>query len=115
MSDEIVKWLNKQHEWIRAAAHRVLASTNIPDEAIDEFVEIIENPEKPTAPPKPYPKVSSASATSLRIDSIGPIVGIDAISPRKPLVFGDGNLSIVYGANGSGKSGYTRIISRACG
>ena len=115
MNEEIVEWLNKQQAWIRAAAHRVLVSTNIPDESIDEFVAAIKNPEKLTAPPKPYPKVNVADVASLRIDSIGPVVGIDAISPRKPLVFGKGNLAIVYGANGSGKSGYTRIISRACG
>ena len=54
MNEEIVEWLNKQQAWIRAAAHRVLASTNIPDESIDELVAAIKNPEKLTAPPKPY-------------------------------------------------------------
>ncbi|MEO1981324.1 MAG: DNA methyltransferase [Fuerstiella sp.] len=44
---------------------------------------------------------------------------IDAINPKKPLVFGDGNLAIVYGANGSGKSGYRYVgdcsVDRAAG
>jgi ABC-type transport system involved in cytochrome c biogenesis ATPase subunit len=46
--------------------------------------------------------------------SIGEIEGIDSLAPQEPLGF-DGNLTTIYGHNGSGKSGYARILKRACG
>jgi len=47
--------------------------------------------------------------------SIGEIKGIENLKPRKPIIFGEGNLNVIYGYNGSGKSGIVRIIKAACG
>ncbi|EKD49582.1 MAG: hypothetical protein ACD_63C00103G0001, partial [uncultured bacterium] len=51
----------------------------------------------------------------VRLCSIGNIEGINALNPKIPLDFGKSNLAIIYGANGSGKSGYVRIIKHICG
>ncbi len=51
----------------------------------------------------------------LRLISISDVQGIENMSPKAPLEFGSGNLVVVYGHNGSGKSGYTRILKRASG
>lgn len=68
--------------------------------------------------PLPIPVVSfnvPDEAITLRIKAISEVKGINALAPRKPLEFGDASLSIVYGSNGSGKSGYIRILKHACG
>jgi len=52
---------------------------------------------------------------SLSLKSISNLIGINALSPRKPLKFGEGPITIVYGQNGSGKSGYVRLLKHACG
>lgn len=57
----------------------------------------------------------SAGLTTLRLVSVSEPVGINALAPRKPLLFGTSNLAIVYGQNGSGKSGYTRLLKHLCG
>ena len=41
--------------------------------------------------------------------------GINALAPRNPLDFGPGKMAVVYGGNGSGKSGYVRILKHLCG
>ena len=51
----------------------------------------------------------------LTLKAIQHIQGINALSPKSPLTFGNGNLCIIYGLNGSGKSGYVRILKHACG
>ena len=56
-----------------------------------------------------------AEPLSLRLVAIKELQGINALAPRKPLEFGDGNLTIIYGSNGSGKSGYVRILKHVCG
>ena len=49
--------------------------------------------------------VSLSALTHLR--------GVNALAPDQTLTFGPA-LTIVYGANAAGKSGYTRILKRAC-
>ncbi|KWS39037.1 hypothetical protein [Pseudomonas syringae] len=47
--------------------------------------------------------------------SIAEVTGIESLGPRAPLDFGTGNLTVIYGHNGSGKSCYTRILKKATG
>ncbi len=47
--------------------------------------------------------------------SISDVEGVNALAPKKPLEFGNGNITIVYGNNGSGKSGYVRLLKHVCG
>lgn len=116
-NDEITSWLNRQHVWIQEAACRLLGNGTLVESDIADFVTLIKTPTTATTAPRKYPSIGAGAATSadLRLDAIGPVTGIDALNPRSPLVFGTGNLTVVYGSNGSGKSGYTRIITRACG
>ena len=116
-NDEVSKWLNKQHEWVGEAAHRLLAKGNLGAKDIEELVAMAKKPEPKKKSPRSFPAISlgSASSNELRLESIGPVTGIDALNPKKPLSFGDDNISVVYGINGSGKSGYSRILTRACG
>lgn len=39
---------------------------------------------------------------------------VNALPPGQTLTFGASGLTVVYGGNGSGKSGYVRILKRAC-
>ncbi|MEX2579683.1 MAG: AAA family ATPase [Verrucomicrobiales bacterium] len=116
-NEEITDWLNRQHAWIQEAAYRLLQRGKLEETDINDLVDRIKNPNPSSAGARSYPAIGGGTATSqkLRIESIGPVVGIDALNPRNPLKFGPGNLTVVYGTNGSGKSGYTRIISKACG
>jgi energy-coupling factor transporter ATP-binding protein EcfA2 len=56
-----------------------------------------------------------ASSQELRLNEIDTPKGVNALAPRKPLKFGDSQLTVVYGSNGSGKSGYVRLLKHACG
>lgn len=63
----------------------------------------------------PATAFSQGAAGPLRLCSISDVEGVNALAPKKPLEFGKGNLSIVYGNNGSGKSGYVRLLKHVCG
>jgi energy-coupling factor transporter ATP-binding protein EcfA2 len=117
MNPELLAWINQQHAWLRVAAERLVRTGEISDADITDFVEILKNP--PQAHIENQPDEAGVrrvvNVADLRLLSLGPVEGIDALNPRSPLSFGDGNLSVVYGNNGAGKSGYTRIISKAFG
>lgn len=116
-NEEIFNWLNKQNEWVREAAHRLLTKGDLDDKDIGDLVALAKKTEPKEKASQSYPSINKGTAATaeLRLESIGPVVGIDALNPKKPLTFGEGKLSVVYGTNGSGKSGFTRIITKACG
>lgn len=55
---------------------------------------------------------SNATNCPVILKSISEVQGVGALSPSRPLEFGN-NLTIVYGENGSGKSSYVRILKSA--
>ncbi len=113
---EIISWLNKQQEWLQDAAEKLLSVGMLTEEHIADIVKSLK---AGTANDKQR-NFENLTGTfnptdDLRLVSIGDIHGIENLAPRTPLNFGKGNLVVVYGRNGSGKSGYTRILKRACG
>lgn len=122
MNQEIQTWLDGQHPWLQEAATRVLSRRVLDDVDIADLAALVKlaAPKKKAgaAPPpaRKYPSIGTQGPSgSLRLISIGDIAGIDILAPRHPLGFGTGNLTVIYGNNGSGKSGYVRILRKACG
>ena len=64
-----------------------------------------------------FPELNTSvdNGNVLSFNSIGNIVGIENLSPKKPLTFNNDNLVVVYGHNGSGKSSYSKIIKNISG
>lgn len=56
---------------------------------------------------------SSVSGEPIRLEAIGDIAGVNALVPDQELTFGGTGLTIIYGDNASGKSGYARLIREA--
>ncbi|RBA49962.1 chromosome segregation protein SMC [Xanthomonas oryzae pv. oryzae] len=54
-------------------------------------------------------------AESLRIDSLSTIRGVNSIGTEAVLDLSKGHMTVVYGSNGAGKSGYARLIKHLCG
>lgn len=48
------------------------------------------------------------------LGSIGPLNNVDRLLPNQQLKFGLSGVTIIYGENGSGKSGYARAARRLC-
>ena len=117
MNAALLSWLNEQAPWLRVAADRLIRNGSLLESDIVDFVAIIKEA-APTAgrrQPEHVATPPTNQAAELRLLALGPIESIDALNPRIPLSFGGGNLSVVYGHNGTGKTGYTRIIAKACG
>lgn len=114
MSYDITQWLKNQPAWLQEAALRLQSKKSLADTDIAYLGEIIKGTSSVT-PNLSVFQVAQAVKNSVQLQSIGEIKGIDKLNPRKPLDFGKSNISVVYGRNGSGKSGYARILKRVCG
>lgn len=114
---DIVNWLNQQQYWIQLAAQYILKQEEITPEKTQEIKELLKTDiAQSCAESLDFAAFTDHlhSVNSVWISSIGEIVGIDDLNPRTPLTF-EKSLTVVYGNNGSGKSGYTRILKKACG
>lgn len=56
---------------------------------------------------------SSTQGEPVRLVAISGVAGVNALLPGQRLTFGDSGLTVIYGDNASGKSGYARLIREA--
>jgi hypothetical protein len=67
------------------------------------------NPLIPTIAARP----SDPLAAKLVLNKVDDIAGVNALQSSGALTFGP-ELTVIYGANGTGKSGYARLLANAC-
>ncbi|MDX0675660.1 AAA family ATPase [Sinorhizobium medicae] len=58
--------------------------------------------------------ISSNETRRTALLQLGPVENIDRLAANQQLRFAPAGITLVYGENGSGKSGYTRIAKRLC-
>lgn len=113
---EIVDWLKALKGWQTELAYRILTKEEITDADLSDIISMVKNNTVFTE--KEFPNfVNTVLGTSqIRLKSIEAISNIESLAPRNPLKFEESNdLIVIYGSNGSGKSGYTKIIKKATG
>lgn len=112
----LVDWANGQDGWLRMLVDailtapaevsestlqrifdRYLAEKDLSDESVDPFESLASG------------ESTAAEKAPLSIDELSAVVGVNALVPDQKIAFNP-NLTVVFGENGSGKTGYTRIL-----
>jgi energy-coupling factor transporter ATP-binding protein EcfA2 len=118
IEEEIISWLHGRPDWQQEAVARNLTNRELTDLDFEELTTLSKTAggQKNTKT-RILPGLSGYDLQNqiLHIVSISDVQGIENLRPRKPITFGQGNLVVVYGNNASGKTGYVRIIKKACG
>lgn len=124
-SDPLHQWFTERAAWLQEAARRILTNGELTEADLSDCLNLCKNEagidlspvQIPTTQKLPAPALapSAASSQTLHIERIKDVAGVNAISTDKPLEFNSPSLSIVYGDNGAGKSGYIRLLKQACG
>ncbi|MEQ4734508.1 hypothetical protein ABN075_21000 [Providencia rettgeri] len=115
---DIIQWLLKQQDWFQELAQRLIQQGELTAEDIQQIVALLKTPQgQEITGHRTFPGLGSTEqeGETLRLRRIEAIKGIENLAPRIPLDFGKGNLTVIYGHNGSGKSSYTRILKRISG
>jgi AAA domain-containing protein len=117
---ELEEWSRSFAPWQRLLLAAAVRSTVVSVASIDQayLLFLAEHDLKPA--PVPYPEIPElvtgrplAAATQYRLRRVHSPHGVNRLPTSSELTFGDG-LTVIYGANGVGKSGFTRILSNAC-
>jgi len=121
--DEILDWsTHKLTPWRQDALRRLASSSAVTAKDESELLALIkEKAGFPLAskPPSPVPlsKAHLAPVTSgspLQIKGIRNVKNVNRLVPAASLTFVPNGLTVIYGRNGSGKSGFVRIFRTAC-
>jgi len=116
---EILEWSQARPLWQRDALRRLVLSGELTDEDISSLTEICKSAhglaeQQETDPlTKVHMPDRTASAFPVSLVSIFHHRGVNALAEDQTLKFAPG-LTVVYGDNGAGKTGYIRILKGAC-
>jgi energy-coupling factor transporter ATP-binding protein EcfA2 len=115
----LTKWFSERPQWLQIAATLLLQKSELTDKDVSELAILCQQEADrrllKTTCPLPATVFSQGAEGTLRLCSISDVEGVNALAPKKPLKFGEGNITVVYGNNGSGKSGYVRLLKHVCG
>ena len=114
LQQNILDWLKSLKGWQTELAYRLLAKPKLEDSDIDDIISMLKN--GTPYEDKDFPNIGiSISENPITLLSIDSIENIEQLSPRNPLKFAESGITVIYGNNGTGKSGYARILKKLCG
>jgi energy-coupling factor transporter ATP-binding protein EcfA2 len=110
----ILAWSADLPAWQRDALRRLSTQQIIEQTDIDELAAICRG-ERPGIPLESgHVRDASRDQGDVFLRSISGVSHVSALAPGQRLSVRKDGLTVVYGDNGSGKSGYARILKKAC-
>ena len=116
---EILIWSRDRPDWQRDALRRFVLTGELGDADIDALTEIcksaygLASEQEIVHLQKEHLPSDGANAGRVNVHSIFHRRGVNALAENQTLNFGSG-LTVVYGDNAAGKSGYIRLFKSAC-
>lgn len=119
---EIVGWCEELPGWQQDALRRIVESSDLTAKDIGELVALCKHahglavedvPALRPLTPEHVPK-GTTSGKAVTLCSVAEPENVNALDRTQELKFAATGLTVVFGYNGSGKSGYGRILRRAC-
>jgi energy-coupling factor transporter ATP-binding protein EcfA2 len=118
--DELELWSKDFTPWQRLLLAAAVRSGVIPQGTLDQAYSLFLSEYGLANVPEPYPSIPGSvtgrvtnSSGKTRLRRIHSPSGINRLPFSSELEFSDG-MTIIYGGNGVGKSGFARILSNAC-
>ncbi|WP_438851970.1 AAA family ATPase [Brevundimonas nasdae] len=110
----ILSWSAGSPAWQRDALRRLATQQSIEPAEIHELAAICKG-EKPGVPLEAgHLRDPNRDQGDVYLRSISAVSHVSALAPGQRLSIRKDGLTVVYGDNGSGKSGYARILKKAC-
>ena len=115
---ELLAWSQDRPAWQREALRRLVLNGELADEDISALAEICKSShglaeQRDIMPLAKEHVPDQTTGAPVSLVSIFHHRGVNALAENQTLKFGPG-LTVVYGDNGAGKTGYIRILKSAC-
>ena len=117
----ILEWSEKRRDWQRDALRRIVTDGSIPDENISELLLLCKKDHGDHTPnieaeilTRDHLSSNPSQEENVRLLSLENVIGVNQLAQDQKLTFVEQGLTVIYGENGTGKSGYARLLKRAC-
>ena len=120
--DSLIEWASKQPDWQQDALRRVALFMELADADTSAILanlkrakglppegQLVSQPIK-----KDHLQPDARTAPLARLCSIDAVKNANRLAPGQTLRFAQNGITLIYGHNGSGKSGYCRILKKFC-
>jgi energy-coupling factor transporter ATP-binding protein EcfA2 len=112
--NDLLAWSADRPAWQRDALRRLMLQGELTADDIDELYAICTGKTEGVPLDVSHIAPVASAGNPVRLLTIADVVGVNALAERQRLEFAPEGLTVVYGDNGSGKSGYVRILKHAC-
>lgn len=116
---EIVKWVREQPYWLQVIANSIFRGEKLNDESLDKIYVLFKKESGLLQEPLKKDNLdflafedANENHAKMNWNSISKIQGVNALKEGESINIGK-QVTLVYGENGSGKSGYTRLLNNA--
>src|SRR5258705_9127281 len=121
---EILKWSLTRPPWQRDALRRLFVSGALSNDDLSGLLGIckathgLQPDGDARVAPDPLSEQhlakSQGNGPPVKLVAIKDVHGVNALADGSSLLFANAGITVVYGDNGAGKSGYARILKKAC-
>ena len=119
---EILKWTQGIPAWQSDAVARLLVKQTLTTEDVNDLFALVKSEQGIPDPQgrKSNPLIAAQipapveNSMHVKLHAMKNLQHVNAIANNQRLPFSPTGLNVIYGDNGSGKSGYSRVLKRAC-
>ena len=112
---ELLEWVRDRPLWMQEAMRQLLRQEELTESSLAYLVALCRDPTGEVEPiSEDDISAVAASGTPIKLTSLSDLVNINALAERQTLTFAPNGMTVIYGDNGSGKSGYVRVLKHAC-
>lgn len=118
VEEEIASWFNSRPVWLKSLARRILDEGEVSPEFLEKLIsDLIANNRRTAFPKFTASELPASSNAGARVElvKVGDLMNVNALADGGTLSFGEEGLTIIYGDNGTGKSGFARLIKDVVG
>lgn len=119
---KLADWCAEQQPWAVDAMQRAATSVVLTEENVDALVNrvalahglLVEGTHECQTFDESTVVPTDSTPDNVILQSIGPLQGLDRLASDQILKFAVNGVTVIFGENGSGKSGYTRALRQLC-
>lgn len=112
---DILAWSQNRPVWQRDTLRRLVVNGELADSDIEELTALCKDQGLPAEPiAAGHLTAQQAGAPTVALMKIANAQNVNALAESQSLGFLQKGVTIIYGDNGAGKSGYVRILKKAC-
>ncbi len=115
LNDDLADWAGSRPDWQQDAIARFCRNEALTDGEVLSTVDQLIAGTYPAATPISADDIpgSVAAGEPVTLSDVGDVRGVNALLADQTLSFAEAGLTVIYGDNASGKSGYARLIREA--